>query len=122
MADRILYEAASSRPGVVVVGSICDIHSDASVLTTSTSDFGTWTKSGTGEYTLTLADKWAGHLAAHPAVEAATAVDLVAQIKSIDVAGAKTVVVNLNAGATPTDPLAVCKLHLTLVLKSRAGF
>ena len=63
----------------------------------------TLTRSGTGEYTITLADKWTALHGAKLQVLAATAIDLVPQIKSEDVAGAKTVVFNMLAAATPTD-------------------
>lgn len=63
----------------------------------------TFARTGTGEYTITLQDKYQRLMSAQLTVLAATAVDLVAQLKSEDVAGAKTIVFNMNAGATPTD-------------------
>lgn len=75
-------------------------------------------RTGTGEYTITLSDKYNAMVACHLTMEAATAVDLVPQVKSTDVSGAKTIVVNLNAGATPTDPSAVCKLHVSIFMRN----
>lgn len=60
-------------------------------------------RSAAGEYTITLTDKYVKLLSARLQVLAATAIDLVPQLKSENVAGAKTVVFNMLAGATPTD-------------------
>lgn len=70
--------------------------------------------SGTGEYTFTVAKPGASLLCVMAQVEAASAVDLVPQVKS---ASSSSVVVNLLAGATPTNPSAACKLHVLLVSK-----
>lgn len=119
MANRNFAPVQGSiERGVVVLAGILDIHSDASVLSTSFFAGGTFTKSGTGEYTLTLTDKYNELLACSLTVEAATAVDLVPQIDNHDVSSAKTIVFNLNAAATPTNPSAVCKVHVLLVLKN----
>lgn len=75
-------------------------------------------KTDTGVYTITLEDKYNACLAACATVQAATAVDLVAQVKSVDVTSAKTVVLNLNAGATPTEPSAVTVVNFVLVLQN----
>jgi len=76
------------------------------------------TKTGTGEYTITLDETYNALMACNVTLEAATAVDLVPQIKSTDVSGAKTVVINLNAGATPTNPSAVCKIHVSIFMRN----
>ena len=80
-------------------------------------------RSGTGEYTITLDDKYTSLFNANFNLEAATAIDLVPQIKSHDVASAKTLVVNLNAGATPTDSAneVVHKIHFNLILKNSSA-
>jgi hypothetical protein len=65
------------------------------------------TRTGTGEFTVTLRKGFVAMRAFAPALQAATAIDLVPQLKSNDVATAKTVVVRLLAAATPTDPPAV---------------
>ncbi len=75
-------------------------------------------KTTTGVYTITLEDKYVALLSACATVKAATAVDLVAQIKSHDVASAKTVVIDLNAVATPTEPSAVTEIHFALFLRN----
>jgi hypothetical protein len=65
------------------------------------------TRTGTGEFTVTLRKGFVALRAFAPALQAATAVDLVPQLKSNDVSTAKTIVVRLLAAATPTDPPAV---------------
>jgi hypothetical protein len=75
-------------------------------------------KSGTGLYTVTLQDAYNAALAVTATAQAATAVDLVAQVKSVDVTSAKTVVISLNAGATPTEPAAVTVVNFVLVLQN----
>lgn len=115
--ERVWYKkVGTTRPQLVELHGYCDIHTDGTVLSTSDFTGGTWT-GDTGVYTLTLAQAYAGVVAIHATVEAATAVDLVAQVKSRDVVTAKKVVIDLNAGAIPTDPSAACRIYLTLVLK-----
>lgn len=75
-------------------------------------------KTGTGIYTVTLEDSYVALLSATATVQAATAVDLVAQIKSHDVVTAKTVVIELLATATPTEPAAVTLVHFQLLLRN----
>lgn len=76
-------------------------------------------KSATGEYTITLEDQYDALISATATVQAATAVDLVAQIDNHDVTAATPVVVlNLNAAATPTEPSAVTVVNFLLVLQN----
>jgi hypothetical protein len=75
-------------------------------------------KSNTGEYTITLEDSYVALQACTATVQAAVAVDLVAQIASHDVVTAKTIVLNLNAGATPTEPSAVTVVHFQAELRN----
>jgi hypothetical protein len=117
MADRNFSPVQALDKQIKILAGFASIHTDASILS-QTLLGGTFTKTGTGEYTLTLADKYPELLCAQVSVEAATAVDLVAQIDNHAVSTNKTVVINLNAGATPTDPSAACKLHVLLVLKN----
>ena len=74
-------------------------------------------KSATGEYTITLQNRYPALISAVATVQAATAVDLVAQIDNHDVNSATPVVVlNLNAGATPTEPSSVTVVNFVLIL------
>lgn len=49
-------------------------------------------------------------------LQAATAVDLVPQLKSNDVLSAKQVIFRLNTGATPTDPAAACRVYVQMLV------
>lgn len=75
-------------------------------------------KSGTGIYTITLQDNYVALLSGQATVCAAVAVDLVAQIKTYDVVTAKTVLIELLAVATPTEPAAVTEVHFALFLRN----
>jgi hypothetical protein len=76
-------------------------------------------KSGTGLYTVTLDDQYSDLIAASATIQAATAVNLVAQIKSETLAAStRTFIISLNAGATPTEPAAVTVVHFVLVLQN----
>lgn len=75
-------------------------------------------QTGVGEYTITLDDTFNALMACNLEYQAATAVDLIPQIKSTDVSSAKTIVVRLLTGATPTDPSADGKLHVSIYLRN----
>lgn len=75
-------------------------------------------RTGVGQYTITLEDKYKAVMAIHATLEASSAVDLVPQIKSVDVSSAKTIVVNLLAAATPTEVAAACTLHFSAFLRN----
>ena len=76
-------------------------------------------KSTTGEYTITLADKYNALISGTATVQAATPVNLHAQIDSHDVTAATpTVVINLVAVATPTEPSAVTVVNFTFILQN----
>lgn len=118
MASRLFQQFHGMLDkGVVFIAGKLSIAANAAVSSQSIMG-GVFTKTGTGEYTLTLDDTYVGLLSAQATVLAATAVDLVPQIKSADVTSAKTIVFNLNAGATPTNPSAVCELHVFIALKN----
>jgi len=120
MANRYLQQFGYwfVKAPVHLVGTI-NIAADASVSGYSIKGVASVTKTGTGEYTITLQDAYYSFLTAQCTLMAATAVDLVPQIKSVNVAAAsKTVVVRLNTGATPTDPAAVCTLCVSIVCKN----
>lgn len=103
--------------GVALIDGYVDIAADASV-SSSAVDGATVTKTGTGQYTVTLADTYNELLACNLTVQAATAVDLVPQVVSQDVSSAKTIVFKLLAAATATDPSAVCRVYVSLKLKN----
>jgi hypothetical protein len=75
-------------------------------------------QSGVGQFTITLSDSYPSLVACNFTLLKSSAQDLVPQIKSIDVTNAKTVVVSLLTGATPTDPTAACTLFMDLQVKN----
>lgn len=72
-------------------------------------------KSATGEYTLTLDDKYVELRSAQ--VSILTTEDVQARIKSHDVSSAKEVVLETATAGAPADVTAVAELHVTLILK-----
>lgn len=75
-------------------------------------------QTGVGEITVTLEDAYNALVACHITTQAATASDLVPQIKSNDVSVAKTIVFRLLTGATATDPTAATVVHFSAFLRN----
>lgn len=75
-------------------------------------------QTGTGQITLTLQETYNAFLAGQLTLGAAAAVDLVPQFGAIDVTSQKTIVIRLNAGATPTNPAAAAQLYVSLLLRN----
>lgn len=75
-------------------------------------------QTGVGEYTITLDQTYNSLMACHATYEAATAVDLIPQIKSTAVSTSKTIVIRLLTGATATDPSAAGKLNVSIFLRN----
>jgi hypothetical protein len=118
MANRYFEQFLHSfTKKLVSIHGVVSIAADASV-SGHTIKGATVTKTGVGEYTIELDDAYVDLVSAQATFQAATAVDLVPQIKSADVTTAKTVVIRLLTGVTPTDPSAVCKLHVHLLLRN----
>lgn len=94
------------------------INASAAVIDSKSIRGATVTKSGTGQYTVTLDQKFNALMEVQLTLQAATAVDLVPQIVSHDVSGAKTIIFKLLAGATATDPSAACTVHFKAFLRN----
>ena len=75
-------------------------------------------RTGVGEITITLDETWNACMGVHVMIESATAQDRVAQVASVDVTSAKTIVVRLLAGATATDPASALTMHVLILLKN----
>jgi len=118
MANRYFQQFFHSfTKNLTGLHGIISINSSAAV-TGETINGATVAKTGTGEYTITLDDKYPAIEACELQLEAATAVDLVPQVVSTDVVGAKTIVFKLLAGSTATNPSAACKVHVALRLRN----
>ena len=117
MANRYFQEKLMSLiKGYTQVAGYVDL--SASGVPTASILGAAVTKTGTGRYTITLADKYDGVIAVHASLQAAVPVDLVPQVLSQDVSGAKTVVIQLLAAAVPTDVVAAARLYVTLSLRN----
>lgn len=75
-------------------------------------------RTGVGEITITLTDKFPELLACDFKILSATAQDLVPQIKSETVASTKLIVVRLLAGSTATDPTSAITLYMNAFLRN----
>lgn len=103
--------AVSAATAVTLTGGVDGVQADSIMGATVA-------RTGVGQYTVTLADKYHALMDCQLTLEAATPVDLVPQILSHDVSGAKTIVFSLLAGATPTEVAAPCKVHFKAFLRN----
>lgn len=103
--------AVSAASAVTLTGGIDGV-SDCTV------KGATAARTGVGTYTVTLSDKFNALMDCQLTLQAATAVDLVPQIISTDVSGAKTIVFNLLAGATATEVAAPAIVHFKAFLRN----
>lgn len=78
----------------------------------------TLSQTGTGVYKLTLANTYAALLGASIMLQRASAVDLGAQIQSVDVTSAKEIVFRMQAGSTPTNMANSDVLYISLELRN----
>ena len=118
MANRLYMQFLYSHTKMLTsVHGIIEL-SAAGAVVSETIQGATVAKTGTGEYTVTLDDKFNALMDVQLTLEAAVPVDLVPQILSTDVSGTKEIVFSLLAGATPTDPSAVCKVHFKAFLRN----
>lgn len=124
MANRLFHRLQSSTREVKTISGIISILGAASAannvvtLLTNTGDYvASVARTGTGQYTITLADSYVALVSATFTWMAATAIDLVPQIVSHDVVTAKTIVVKALAGATATDTANTVQHYLMFDLK-----
>lgn len=119
MASRLFSGVQALNKEIKIIAGSFSIAASGGAATKVTGHGYSVAKSATGEYTVTLEDKYTALISGTATVQAATAVDLVAQIDNHDVTAATPVVVmNLNAAAVPTEPAAVTVVHFTLILQN----
>lgn len=126
MANRLTHNLQSlSRDVKEIQGTIKVVGAASAannVVTMETGGYGVASvaRSGAGEYTITLEDAWIALESANITLQAATAIDLVPQIKSTDVVSAKTIVFSTLAAAVPTDTANTIthRFHFSLKLKN----
>jgi len=78
----------------------------------------TLSRTGTGAFTLTLADSYASLISASIMIQKAIATDMIVQIASSDVTTAQTVTFRTQSGAVPTDLVAGDKIIVCLDLRN----
>jgi hypothetical protein len=98
------------------IEGVISIAADASIVSTDIPG-ATAAKTATGTYTITLADKYNACYGVYTQV-AETAQNLEGKPGAVDVASAKTVLVNTKVNGTNTDATATCKLYVKIVLRN----
>ena len=120
MANRQFIQSFFSffRAPVMLAGKI-NLHTDASVLSTSKIKGASIAKTSTGVYTITLQDKYNTLISANVTpMFAATVADLAVEVVSADVSSAKTIVLRtktISTGAA-VDVSAATTLYVNLML------
>lgn len=76
---------------------------------------------GTGLYQISIPDKYTALLDMSIMLQRATAVDLVAQIASVDVSSGKKITFRMNAGATPTNLASGDILYISMGLRNSSN-
>lgn len=117
MANRYFKQFALVKSGrtIILAGKI-SLNSSAAV-TASTVDFASVAKTGTGEYTITLDDKYVETKSIQLTVAQAANSQIVAQVKAdTQATDNKIVIATLVSGAAANIAVAA-EIHVLLVLK-----
>ncbi len=119
MANRYMQQFYYSLTHMLtgIHGSI-SIASSTTGVSSQSLNGATAARTGVGEITITLQDKFPELLACDFRIQSATAQDLVPHIKSVDVVTAKTIVVRLLTGATAADPASAIVLYMNALLRN----
>jgi hypothetical protein len=122
MASRLFREKVLNLEiGLVMIVGKISIHTDGTVLGYSGEGF-VATKAGTGQYLVTLNDKYTSLISANVCMKAAAAVDLHPQLDDYSTTS-KTYLINTLAvdgdgAVAAADPGVACELHFQLFLKN----
>ena len=121
MAEKIFFDMQALNPHVkIVCGSFKPNGSSAVVAADNTGAGWTVARGGVGIFTVTLGDTYPGILSATCSVALSAVADTKVQFGAIDVASAKTLVINVITGASAAD-IAVNannRIHFCLVLRN----
>ena len=119
MADRLFTYMQALDKSVKVLSGTCTVPTSGGAVTGNNILGATVTRTGTGAFTITLADKYPELLGCHISVAKATAQDLVPQLVAVDVASARTITFKLLTGTTATDVTTeAATLYITIILKN----
>ena len=121
MADLIFYDVQALNPHVkIIAGSFKPNGSSAVANTDNTGTGFTVARSGTGSFTVTLDAKYPGLLSGQCSLALNAVADSKVQFGAIDVASAKTVVINVITTASAADIAANAnnRIHFCLMLRN----
>jgi hypothetical protein len=88
---------------------------------TESSSVMTLSQIGTGVFEITLPDSYAALIGCSIMLQRASAVDLMAQIQSVDVISAKQIIFRMQAGSTPTNLANSDVLYISLELRNSSN-
>ena len=121
MAEKIFFDMQALNPHVkIVCGSFKPNGSSAVVAADNTGAGWTVARGGVGIFTVTLGDTYPGILSATCSVALSAVADTKVQFGAIDVASAKTLVINVVTTASAADIAANAanRIHFCLVLRN----
>ena len=121
MAEKIFFDMQALNPHVKIICGSFKPNGSSAVDNDSNTGAG-WTvaRSGTGIFTVTLGDTYPGILSATCSVALNAVADTKVQFGAIDVASAKTLVINVITTASAADIAANAnnRIHFCLVLRN----
>ena len=121
MAEKIFFDVQALNPHVkVICGSFCPNGSSAVDNDSNTGTGFTVARGGTGSFTVTLDAKYPGLLSGQCSLALNAAADSKVQFGAIDVASAKTVIINVITTASAADIAANAnnRIHFCLFLRN----
>ena len=121
MAEKIFFDVQALNPYVkIVCGSFKPNGSSAVAAADNTGAGWTVARGGVGIFTVTLGDKYPGILSATCSVALSAVADTLVQFGAIDVASAKTLVINVITGGSAADIAvhASNRIHFCLFLRN----
>tara|TARA_R100000656_G_scaffold58802_1_gene45816 strand:- start:238 stop:618 length:381 start_codon:yes stop_codon:yes gene_type:complete len=121
MADKIFFDVQALNPYVkIVCGSFLPNGSSAVDNDSNTGTGWTVARGGTGSFTVTLTDKYPALLSGQCSLALNAAADSKVQFGAIDVASAKTVIINVITTASAADIASNAnnRIHFCLFLRN----
>ena len=121
MAEKIFFDVQALNPHVkIICGSFCPNGSSAVDNDSNTGTGFTVARGGTGSFTVTLDAKYPGLLSGQCSLALNAAADSKVQFGAIDVASAKTVIINVITTASAADIAANAnnRIHFCLFLRN----
>lgn len=119
MASRYMQQFLYSfTPMLTSIHGVINVATSTTGVSSVSMTGATAARTGVGEITITFVDKWNAFMAASFQVLSGTAQDRVVQIKSVDMSTG-VIVLNLLAGASPTDPAgSALSIYCNILLRN----